>query len=168
MKRNTFKTVSKILMTCFIMLLLLTGCEEAVAPELSSLSIDSNQTTGAGIGVGASYDEFVGAYGSFLIQKVADEGNFEPFEIVKPEKDMPYETEDVVLMVSGFFVDEKPVSTEELKVMLDCEIDEVADKLCDPEFLKEHKVIYKYVIFTIQNNTVTDITGDYLDYNVEL
>lgn len=173
MKKETIKnikrTISKTAVSvCMAAVLLLAGCEEKQAPELSALSIDSSGTTGAGISAGSTYEEFVEAYGAYQIQEVDGSGNFVPFEIEPAKKDEVHETEDTVLAVSGFFVDEEPVSTEELEEMTGCGIDELAGALSGSEFLSGHSVIYKYVIFTIKDNTVTEISGDYLDYNSEL
>ena len=46
--------------------------------------------------------------------------------------------------------------------------EELNDHLADSEYLADHTVVYRYTMFTIENDIVTDITGDYLDYNQEL
>lgn len=169
MEKRKNGIINIILASLLGVMLALTGCEQIEEPELSALSVDSTQTTGTGIGIGASFDDFVKAYGMYHIQRPTAEGSFEAFEIVKPEKDMPYETEDAVLMVSGFFVDEAPVSTEELKQMTGCEsIEELSETLSSTGFLQEHRVVFKYILFTVNANEITDIAGDYLDYNEEL
>lgn len=171
MKHSFSKKITAFILALSCAAILMSGCGKMngkAVPELSALSVDSTQTTGAGITVGSTFDEFMSAYGEYQIQKLSEEGEYTAFAAAEPEKDMPYETADVSLMVSGFYVDEKPTSTEELKEMTGADISELSDALASSDFLKEHKVIFKYVLFTVQNNVITDIAADYLDYNEEL
>lgn len=71
-------------------------------------------------------------------------------------------------MVAAFYVDEEPISTDELCKTEGVEAVKLADHLASAEYLAEHKVLFRYIIFTITDDTVSDIEFDYLDYNTEL
>ena len=75
---------------------------------------------------------------------------------------------DGTYMISAFYVDEVPVSVEKLMTETGLSAEELNDHLADSEYLADHTVVYRYTMFTIENDVVTDITGDYLDYNQEL
>ncbi len=71
-------------------------------------------------------------------------------------------------MVAAFYVDDEPVSTDELCRSEGVEADALADHLASPGYLEDHSVVFRYIIFTITDDTVSDIDFDYLDYNNEL
>ncbi len=75
---------------------------------------------------------------------------------------------DGTYMISAFYVDDAPVSVETLMSETGLSAEELNDHLADSEYLADHTVVYRYTMFTIENDVVTDITGDYLDYNQEL
>ena len=75
---------------------------------------------------------------------------------------------DGTYMISAFYVDDAPVSVETLMSETGLSAEELNDHLADSEYLADHTVVYRYTLFTIENDVVTDVTGDYLDYNQEL
>lgn len=179
---------------------LLTGCAEEITPDTHTLSVDFENTSGAGIGIGATYDEWALAYGGYHIQEVTDDGLI-PYTPDKPVEDREAEGESVTdenrtneagtdenrtvvaddgsadqeyiphtgkYMISAFYIDNEPKSVEELMAETGATADGLSDRLTSPEYLAEHSVMFRYIIFTIEDDIVTDVEGDYLDYNTEL
>lgn len=165
--KTRITAVISMIMTCMIMC---SGCSGSSVPDSHALTVDSSGVTGAGIKTGSAYTEWIEAYGDYSIQ-VYDGENFVPFTIEKedtsgdtasaPDHDGRY-------MVAAFYVDDEPVSTDELCRSENIEADALADYLASPEYLEKHSVVFRYIIFTITDDTVSDIDFDYLDYNNEL
>ncbi len=161
------------------------GCSGRSVPESHALTVDSNGVTGAGIKVGSSYSDWIDAYGDYEIQ-LYDGEDFVPYTPVKEDdatvagasEDGGDDSaaadgsaaagHDGRYMVAAFYVDEEPASTDELCKAEGVKADELADHLASAEYLAEHKVLFRYIIFTITDDTVSDIKFDYLDYNTEL
>ncbi len=75
---------------------------------------------------------------------------------------------DGTYMVSAFYINDEPVSVDKLISSTGVAAEELADHLSSPEYLKDHKVLYRYTVFTITDGLISDIKADYLDYNTEL
>ena len=195
---------------------LFTGCSEEITPDIHTLSVDFEGRSGAGIGVGSTYDEWALAYADYYVQEMTDDG-LGPYYPEVPEEKKDARTSDESdagdaeatgetsandagevtgensandsgqakgevtdqenaeeprhsgkYMISAFYLDDEPVSVEKLMADLDATPEELSDRLSDPTYLAGHDVLYRYVIFTIEDDVVTDVDGDYLDYNVEL
>ena len=150
----------------------LCGCAETKVPESHDISVDYEGQTGAGISAGSTYAEWITAYDGVLIQQVTDNGliPYTPdMEAVKnATEDAAAVSHDGTYMISAFYVDDVPVSVETLMSETGLSAEELNDHLADSEYLADHTVVYRYTMFTIENDVVTDITGDYLDYNQEL
>ncbi|MCR5595715.1 MAG: hypothetical protein K6G12_07700 [Lachnospiraceae bacterium] len=84
------------------------------------------------------------------------------------EGDLTPSPHDGAYFVAAFYVDDEPTSVEELCSSTGKDASELADYLSSNEYLAEHTVIYRYVIFTVENDVITAIKSDYLDYNEEL
>ena len=169
---------------CVYMCVSLCGCAETRVPESHDISVDHEGQTGAGISTGSSYAEWITAYDGVLIQQVAEDGliPYTPdMEAVKNAEAAETSTDstpadstddpishDGTYMISAFYVDDAPVSVEKLMSETGLSAEELNDHLADSEYLSDHTVVYRYTMFTIENDIVTDITGDYLDYNQEL
>ena len=153
-----------------ICLLICQGCSGKTVPESHALTVDSSGTTGLGLHTGSSYDEWIGAYGSYEIQKYEGE-DLVPFTPVTDEGDADtsdFADHDGRYMVSAFYIDDIPTSVDELCRSEGVKADALADYLASTEYLERHNVIFRYVIFTITDDVVSDIEFDYLDYNNEL
>ncbi len=173
---------------CAYMCFALCGCAETKVPESHDISVDHEGQTGAGISTGSTYAEWITAYDGVLIQQVTDDGliPYTPdMEAVKnaeaaaktaaeagnDESEAGTDattSHDGTYMISAFYVDDAPVSVETLMSETGLSAEELNDHLADSEYLADHTVVYRYTMFTIENDVVTDITGDYLDYNQEL
>jgi len=160
LQKKNKKNTRVVTVVCALILGLgvLTACGESRVPTEEDLSVDSNGATGLGIQVGSTYSDLVKAYGDFSIQQVSEDGTFTPITLPEPDEGVELVTEDERLSVSGFFIDDAAVKSEDVP----------EDEIQTNEYLNKHKVIYRYIIFTISDNVVSDIECDYLDYNNEL
>ena len=168
-RKSYSKTVRSVICILLVMLLI-QGCSEKRIPPVSELCMDSEGKTGAGISAGSTYDEWVSAYGDYEIQ-IADGENFVPYTVDRPEDRKEGDetvSHDGRYMVAAFYIDEVPTSVEDLARTEGVTADELADHLTSPDYLAKHSVIFRYMIFIIENDTVSNIACDYLDYNTEL
>ena len=153
--------------------LLCQGCTEKTVPLASALSMDSEGNTGLGIHAGSTYDEWATAYGMYEVQ-VSDGENYVPYTVDIPEErkenvaDAEPLPHDGRYMIAAFYIDDVPTSVKDIAAAEGVSTDELADHLASPEYLAEHTVVFRYMIFIIENDEVTNIACDYLDYNAEL
>ena len=169
-----FKTAG--ILGILVCMMICQGCSGRSVPESHSLTVDSTGVTGAGIKVGSSYTDWIDAYGDYEIQ-LYDGENFIPYtpdpvddkKAADAASDTATDTDhDGRYMVAAFYVDEEPVSTDELCRTEGIDAAKLADHLASAEYLADHKVLFRYIIFTITDDAVSDIEFDYLDYNSEL
>ena len=173
MKKNTNQLITVILAIIAAMTIC-QGCSSKAVPEPHALAVDSTGVTGAGIHIGSSYTDWIDAYGNYEIQ-IYDGENLVPFDPV-PEEAIEDQTSDGSsdvshdgrYMIGAFYVDETPVSTDELCRTEGVEAAKLADHLASAQYLEKHSVIFRYIIFTVTDETVSDMEYDYLDYNSEL
>lgn len=172
MTENTLNTVKYRIRRIAVPILcgiLMSGCSEKITPDPHDLTIDYERNSGAGIGIGATYDEWAEVFGDSYIQKVSGEGILTPYTIQEAtDKDGNPVDRDGTYMISGFYVDNEPVSVKSMEETYGFSAAEMSDHLTDPAFLEEHTVIFRYISFTITDDIVTEVSGDYLDYNEEL
>lgn len=137
---------------------MLVGCGEVTLPTAEALTVDENGTTSLGIGVGSSYEDFIREYGGMRVQILNDDGSLDPIELPELKEGEEVVASDMTLMVAGFFINGESVATEDI-----AEVD-----LQSKDYLKENNVIYRYITFKIIDNKISEIGGDFLDYNTEL
>ena len=171
---KTAKTrITAVILSIMMCMMLCQGCSGSPVPDSHALTVDSSGVTGAGIKTGSTYAEWIEAYGDYAIQ-IYDGENFVPYTVEEEKTKGSSEAEvsspghDGRYMVAAFYVDDEPVSTDELSRSEGVEADALADHLASPEYLENHSVVFRYIIFTITDDAVSDIDFDYLDYNNEL
>lgn len=156
-----------------LLALLCQGCTEKTVPLSSALSMDSEGNTGLGIHAGSTYDEWATAYGEYEVQ-IADGENYVPYTVDIPEErkenvdDAEPIPHDGRFMIAAFYIDDVPTSVKDIAAAEGVSVEELADHLASPEYLAEHTVVFRYMIFIIQDDVVNNIACDYLDYNSEL
>lgn len=145
------------------------GCGNEFVPIEDDFSVN-DKTTSAGISVGATFSEFAEVYSEFPIQRIdnSDGGNWVAYSIPNLKKTPDAGNDDMTLMVSYFFVDGVAVSTKTLLEETGTESENLVEYLSSPEYLNDHSVVFRYMIFDFSAGTITDIRADYLDYNNEL
>lgn len=143
--------------------LFLSGCEKnssSTPPE--SLFRISNGETYAGVKSGDGPAAFQKAYGSYTIQVGYDEPDSSLNTMSIHE--IPYD-EDIYTIISGFFIDGKPVAEETICSDNQIEVSGLHDLLSSSDYLRSHEVIYRYLIFTWSDGIITDIDSEELNYN---
>lgn len=140
----------------------LTACGES-APLLSATDYELDPETGAtsrGISVGDNAESFLAAYGEYKIFTAVDGGEYQVFAA----QDIPFDSE-LTLLLPTFFIDGMPTDLD-----LFCKENEIGKSdltalFSSDEYLKNHTVVYYYLLFTWENGAVTDIRCEYMDYN---
>ncbi len=153
----------KKLFLTLLLLLLLTGCGKkpaATAPE--ELFHIADGMTADGIRPGDEPEQFIDAYEDYLIQVAYN--NLESNYVVMDIDKIPYK-EDISTMIANFFVDDKPVSEEELCRENNVKPTQLYALLSSSSYLREHNVVYRYLRFRWADGRIVDIQSDELNYN---
>ncbi len=146
-----------------LLLLLLTGCEKkpaATAPEELFLLTDG--VTADDIRSGDGPEEFISAYRGYTIQVAYN--NLESSYVVMDVDKIPYK-DDISTMIANFFVDDQPVSEEELCEENNVKPTQLYALLSSSAYLREHNVVYRYLRFRWADGRIADIQSDELNYN---
>lgn len=155
--------MTKLLYLLLISLLFLTGCEKnTVAPAPAELFVLSGDTTAAGVSVGDGPEAFKEAYRDYEIL-VSESDSEIPYEAVTAGR-IPYKN-DIVTMIANFFINGKPMTTEQLCKKQAVSMDGLPALLSSTTFLREHEVIYRYLLFYWEDGKVSRIESEELNYN---
>lgn len=141
---------------------LLTGCGEST-PLLTAddyvLDALTNKTS-LGVGVGDTAETFFNAYGEYRFFTSIDNGDY---QVLVPEEisfDSP-----VTILLPTFFIDGLPVEPDAFCEENNIEKAELISYLSSADYLNLHTVEYRYLVFTWENDTITDIRPMYMNYN---
>lgn len=158
MKTKTFT----ILFTLILSLGVCTGCGEST-PLLTAddyvLDALTNKTS-LGVGVGDTAETFFNAYGEYRFFTSIDNGDY---QVLVPEEisfDSP-----VTILLPTFFIDGLPVEPDAFCEENGIEKAELISYLSSADYLNLHTVEYRYLVFTWENDTITDIRPMYMNYN---
>jgi len=160
------KSVVHFLMTVILAGMLLCGCGEVVLPVRGDLIASENGQTPKGIGIGSTYQEFIDAYKDYPIDTIDDNGTWHVFKIVTNKKDEEQTTPDTQYGIGVYFIDGQATTVEELNK--DTDPGEKLLELSSAEYLSEHTVVYEFMIIGFENNEVTSMYTDSIDFNKEL
>ncbi|MDO4323786.1 MAG: hypothetical protein Q4C61_14815 [Lachnospiraceae bacterium] len=155
--------MKKLLYIIVLSLLLLSGCEKKTAETApASLFEMTGDTTAAGIKPGDGREDFIKAYKDYTIQVAYSD--LESNYLVMSINDIPYK-DPIFTMIANFFINGEPVSETEL-----CEKNSVTPSnlhslLSSASYLREHEVIYRYLLFRWRDGVITGIESDELNYN---
>lgn len=155
--------MTKLLYLLLFFLLFIAGCEKnPVTPAPAELFVLSGDTTAAGISVGDGPEAFKEAYEDYEIL-VSDSDSEIPNEAFSVRK-IPYK-DDIVTMIANFFINGKPMTAEQLCKKQDVSMDGLATLLSSATFLREHEVIYRYLLFYWEDGKISRIESEELNYN---
>ncbi len=106
--------------------------------------------------------EFVKAYSNYVIQ--AAYTDVESSYMVMSINEIPYD-ENISTLIANFFIDNVPMSEEDICEENDIEDTELYALLSSSDYLREHEVIYRYLRFLWENSVITDIDTGEFNYN---
>ena len=159
MKRNNAVALSIILT---LTLSLLTGCGKST-PLLTAddyaLEYGTDKTS-LGIAPGDTAEAFLDAYGEYKIFTSIEGGDYQ----MLAEEEIPFDSSATTLL-PAFFVDGLPVEPDVFCEENEIEKTDLITFLRDADYLGSHEVEYRYLIFTWENGTITDISSGYMNYN---
>ena len=156
------KQIFIILSTLAFSLGLLTGCGEST-PLLTAddyvLDALTNRTS-LDVGVGDTAETFFNAYGEYRFFTSIDNGDY---QALVPEEiffDSP-----VTILLPTFFIDGLPMEPDAFCEENNVKKAELISYLSSADYLNLHTVEYRYLVFTWENGTITDIRSMYMNYN---
>lgn len=189
------KTILSLLILCMASYLLCACGEETPLLTVEDYKLDAeNGSTSRGVKIGDNAEAFRAAYQDDMIfssvTETASATGSSPEEDPDAETDSSadHETDQVSdtsaetayqflsmdeisfdtvqsIILPTFFIDGQPLDME-----LFCEENEIEQShllafLTDESYLANHRVVYRYLIFTWEDGVITDIRSESMDYN---
>lgn len=155
--------MTKLLYLLLLFLIFIAGCEKKpVTPAPAELFVLTGDTTSAGISVGDGPKAFKEAYQDYEVL-VSDSDSEIPNEAI-PINRITYQ-DDIVTMIANFFINGKPMTAEQLCKSQDVSMDALTGLLSSSTFLREHEVLYRYLLFYWENGKIRRIESEELNYN---
>ncbi|MCC8138260.1 MAG: hypothetical protein LIO76_09430 [Clostridiales bacterium] len=144
--------------------LLLTGCEKDEPQAVASAELFeiTDGVTFDGVQVGDGKAEFIDAYSDYTIQ--AAYTDTDSSYMVMSIHEIPYD-ENISTLIANFFIDDEPVSEEDICEDNDIAYDDLYDLLSSTSYLRTHEVIYRYLRFLWADSVITDIDSGEFNYN---
>ncbi len=118
--------------------------------------------TAAGVGIGDGPEEFRKAYSRYELM-VAWNDTDSSYMVMSP-REIPYE-DDISILISTLFIDEEPVTAEEISEENNIDPEDVHAFISSADFLHAHDVIYRYLDFDWEDGKIADISSEELNYN---
>lgn len=155
--------MKKLLYLLLLSALLLSGCTKK--SEKTASAEDFRLTGGvteAGVKAGDGPEEFIKAYEGYTIQVAYNE--MTSSYLVMDIDDIPYD-ENISAIIATFFVDDEPVSIETLCSENGVDQSGLYELLSSHEYLRNHDVAYRYLLFQWEDGVISSISSDELNYN---
>lgn len=155
--------MKKLLLLLLVSVFVLTGCDKNEQKVASAEVFHvEDGVTQDGVAVGDGKSEFIRAYSDYVIQVAYTD--VDSSYLVMSINRIPYD-ENISTLIANFFIDEEPMSEEEI-----CEENEIEDEdlyslLSSSAYLRTHEVIYRYLRFTWEDSVITDIDAGEFNYN---
>ena len=155
--------MKKLLYIAVFTILFLSGCEKksAVTAPAALFELHDGETA-AGIKIGDGSRAFIDAYRDYPLQ-VAHEDSYTGYKVMSVQE-IPFK-DDISIVIANFFIDDESVSEEQICKEYDWEEASLHSNLSAPAYLREHDVVYRYLMFSWENGKITDIVSDELNYN---
>lgn len=81
-----------------------------------------------------------------------------------PADEIPFDAVETIILPT-FFIDGLPVDMNQFCEDNELEKANILSYLTDASYLADHRVIYRYLIFTWEDGAITDIRSESMDYN---
>lgn len=156
---------------CILMLSSLSACGEKVYPAMSDFVVENETLTTSGLQAGDNISKFIELYGQYdLSFRPADSKEEEYISIDLKSEEFQSSLEQINgdFLLATFYLDEQPQSALDLsKTFFIDDSVELFNYLRSSEFLKEHSLLYRFMLVHVENGNIVSIESDSLDYNAE-
>lgn len=187
------KTISNLILLVLTCCLLCACGKEVFLLTAADYELDTETaSTARGVSIGDGAESFISAYGDYMIlcdvqdtsmentsddvSNASTEDTSDDVSNASPEDtpetkyqllsadEVPYDTV-LITILPTFFIDDLPLDTDQF-----CEDNEIEKKdllsyLTQESYLADHRVIYRYLVFTWEDGVITDIRSESMDYN---
>lgn len=174
------KTIFGLAVLCLVSCLLCACGKETPLLTADDYKLDTETgATSRGIKIGDGAEAFLDAYREYMIFSAISDASLEDSSDAAPESatenpqadyqflpvdEIPFDS-DLTVILPAFFVDGLAIDTVQF-----CEDNEIAQAdlisyLTNEAYLADHRVIYRYLVFTWQGGVITDIRSESMDYN---
>ena len=141
---------------------LLTGCNEStplLTADAYTLEAETDRTS-LGVAPGDTAETFLDAYGEYKIFTSTDG---EDYQMLSSDEFSPDSV--VTTLLPTFFVDGMPVDPDVFCKENEIEKENLITFLSSADYLTSHTVEYRYLVFSWENGTITEIRSEYMNYN---
>ncbi|MCX4338583.1 MAG: hypothetical protein OSJ72_02955 [Lachnospiraceae bacterium] len=143
--------------------LLCCGCGEEKRFFLSTTDYDLDAETSQtirGVKIGDNSDAFLAAYRDYDILTSISGGDY----LTLPAEDIPFDV-SISTILPSFFVDGTALEIDRFCEENKIEKDGLLAFLTNEDYLNAHSVVYRYLVFTWENDVITEIRSESMDYN---
>lgn len=175
------KTISHLMLLCLTCCLLCSCGKEVIPLTAADYKLDTETaSTSRGVSIGDGAESFISAYGDYRLlcgvpdtspEDISDDvSNASPedtpetkYQLLSADK-VPYDTVSVTIL-PAFFIDDLPPDTDQFCEDNELEKKDLLSYLTEEAYLADHRVIYRYLVFTWEDGVITDIRSEAMDYN---
>lgn len=155
--------MKKLLFFTLFLLVFLTGCEKKdPVPADAELFLLKDGETASGLKAGDGSKEFIKAYQDYEVLVSRSDSEI-PNEVISINR-IPYQ-DNISTMIANFFIDDIPMSVEDICREYEIETGELLSMLSSNDFLRTHEVLYRYLLFHWEDGAITRISSEELNYN---
>ncbi len=175
------KTIVSLALFCLTSSLLCACGKETPLLTIEDYKLDTESgSTSQGVGIGDDAEAFLAAYQDYMMFSAVtedagqtDTGAEENADTdasaaaayqFLPVDEIPFDTVTSIILPT-FFIDGLPVDVDQFCEDNALEKADILSYLTDASYLANHKVIYRYLIFTWEAGVITDIRSESMDYN---
>lgn len=144
---------------------LLCACgKEQPLLTLEDYQLDTESgSTSRGVKIGDDAGAFLAAYQDDMVFSAVSEDAQTSYHYI-PMDEISFDTAQT-LILPAFFIDGLAIDMEQFCADNEIEQTDLIAYLTDASYLSDHKVIYRYLVFTWEDGVITDIRSESMDYN---
>lgn len=160
------KTILSLALLCLASCLLCACGKETPLLTADDYKLDTETgATSRGIKIGDGAEAFKDAYQEYMIfcAVSATENPQADYQFL-PVDEIPFDS-DLTMILPAFFIDGQAIDPAQFSEDNGIEKADLISYLTNEAYLADHRVIYRYLVFTWQGGVITDIRSESMDYN---
>lgn len=155
------KTILNLALLCLVSCLLCACGRETPLLTADDYKLDAETgATSRGIKIGDGAEAFLDAYREYMIFSAISNADYQ----FLPVDEIPFDS-DLTVILPAFFVDGLAIDPAQFSEDNRIEKADLISYLTNEAYLADHRVIYRYLVFTWQGGVITDIRSESMDYN---
>ena len=159
--------MKKYLLLIFILCLMLSGCASNDKLTKEDYILKENNTTSKNITIGSTSEEFKNAYNNYTVNIIyaEDSVNGDNIADIIDINDIDFSKQSHI-SICTYYIDNKPYTSQEFADKLGIKTNYYDWAIDNAEYLKNHTIEGKLLLFTFEDDVVTNISS--IDMNFDL